>query len=70
MLLTFHRHNQFSVERGFSGKYDFNWSNEKIIPYIWVTFRLEHGYFPFLCGLSLNDVDCVELYVIGSFGVQ
>jgi hypothetical protein len=70
MVLAFHGSDQFSVERRFSGKNEFDGANEKIIPHIWIPFDFEHSCFPFLCGLGLYDVSEVELYVVGSFGVQ
>jgi hypothetical protein len=38
--------------------------------HVWIVFHFEHCCFPFLCSLSLNDIDEVELYVVGGFGVR
>jgi hypothetical protein len=70
VLLAFHGIDQFSVERGLSGENNFHRSNEKVIPHIWIAFHFEQGHLSFLCGLSLNNVNEVELCVVGSFGVQ
>ncbi len=66
MLLAFHGSDQFPVEHGLPGKNDFDGSNKKVIPHIWIVFRFVHGCFPFLCGLSLYHVNKVELYVVSS----